>query len=42
MTTSCLFFAFRHQLLTVDDAVVKLENISEVIDEMLPKFESKW
>lgn len=42
MTVSCLFLAFRRQLLTVEDAVVKLENISEVIDEMLPKFESKW
>lgn len=36
----CLLF--RRQFRTVADAVVKLENVVEVIDKMLPKFASKW
>ncbi len=35
-------FYFRRQFRTVLDAFVKLQNIAEVIDEMLPKFTSKW
>ena len=36
-----LFFYFRRQFTTVRDAFLKLENIAEAINEMLPKFSSQ-
>ena len=46
---SCLFHLFdlcfcchRRQFRVVSDAFIKLEGIAEVINEMLPKFASKW
>lgn len=46
---SCLFHLFvvcfcchRRQFRVVSDVFIKLEGIAEVINEMLPKFASKW
>lgn len=36
------FFCHRRQFRVVSDAFIKIEGIAEVIDEMLPKFASKW
>ena len=37
----CCFLYSRRQFITVRDAFVKLENIAEAINEMLPKFSSQ-